>query len=273
MKTRLFVVLLLAVLITVVTASVPPMINYQGKLMLPSGAPIADGTYSMKFAIYDVPTGGNALWSETNPSVQIKGGLFAVMLGSVTNLPANIFDSPDRFFAVKVGDESEMNPRQKIASVAYAQVAGTVSDGAITSAKIANDASIAMSKTALGTYIPWQTWTPAFYKSDKTSLNSATLMSTRYTQIGKTVMCSIIVLGIGAPGGSQGFFSPPVAARTENHPRILGCGYLSDGSYAGHVGKVGVFVGDRMRIYYESDSVSTLVGNTELNVTFIYEAE
>jgi len=116
------------------------MINYQGKLLLPTGAPIADGTYGMKFAIYDVPTGGTALWSETNPSVQVKGGLFAVMLGSVTNLPANIFDSPDRFFGVKVGTDSEMSPRQKIASVAYAQVAGAVNDGAITTSKIADGA-------------------------------------------------------------------------------------------------------------------------------------
>ena len=105
-------------------AGVPPMINYQGKLMQPSGAAVPDGTYSMTFAIYDVPTGGTALWSETNPSVQVKGGLFAVLLGSVTNLPANIFDNPDRWFGVKVAADPEMTPRQKVASVAYAQVSG-----------------------------------------------------------------------------------------------------------------------------------------------------
>jgi len=105
-------------------AEVPPMINYQGKLMQPSGAVVPDGTYSMQFAIYDVPTGGTALWSETNTSVQVKGGLFATMLGSVVNLPANIFDSPNRWFGVKVGADPEMTPRQKTASVPYAQAAG-----------------------------------------------------------------------------------------------------------------------------------------------------
>ena len=54
------------------------------------GAPVPDGTYSMQFAIYGVPTGGTALWSETNPSVQVKVGLFATLLGSIVNLPANI---------------------------------------------------------------------------------------------------------------------------------------------------------------------------------------
>jgi hypothetical protein len=122
---------------------VPPVINYQGKLMQPSGAPVPDGAYSMTFAIYDVPTGGTPLWSETNPSVQVKGGLFAVLLGSINNLPANIFDNPNRWFGVKVGDDPEMTPRQQIASTGFAfraAVAGTVDDGAITTEKIADGA-------------------------------------------------------------------------------------------------------------------------------------
>jgi len=121
-------------------ASVPPMINYQGKLMQPSGVPVPDGTYQMTFAIYDVPTGGTPLWSETNGSVQVKGGLFSVLLGSVNNLPGNIFDSPDRWFGVTVGSDPEMTPRQRIASAAFAfgaSVADTVRDGAITAEKVA----------------------------------------------------------------------------------------------------------------------------------------
>lgn len=127
-------------------ASVPPMINYQGKLMQPSGVPVPDGTYSMTFAIYAAPTGGTALWSETNSSVQVKGGLFSVLLGSVINLPTNIFDSPDRWFGVTVGADPEMTPRQRIASVAYASQATTaetamsVADGAVTTGKIADGA-------------------------------------------------------------------------------------------------------------------------------------
>lgn len=121
-------------------SAVPPMISYQGRLTQPSGAPVADGTYSMLFSIYAAPTGGSPLWSETNPSVAVKGGLFSTMLGSVINLPANVFDSPTRYFAVKAGSEPEMTPRQQIASIAFASranVAGTVDDGAITAPKLA----------------------------------------------------------------------------------------------------------------------------------------
>jgi len=111
------------------------MINYQGKLLKPDGAPVTDGTYSMTFAIYEVPTGGMSMWYEVNPAVQVKKGLFSVLLGSVSNLPANIFDAPNRFFGVKVGADPEMTPRQQITTAAYAFHAGsadTVADGSVT---------------------------------------------------------------------------------------------------------------------------------------------
>jgi len=154
MRVAMLSIAVLAVFdVAVAFASVPPMINYQGKLMQPSGAPVPDGTYSMTFAIYDVPTGGTPLWSETNPSVQVKGGLFAVLLGSINNLPANIFDNPNRWFGVKVGDDPEMTPRQQIASTGFAfraATAGTVDDGAITAAKLAPGVAIPP-----GTIVMW----------------------------------------------------------------------------------------------------------------------
>jgi len=125
---------------SIALADVPPMINYQGKLLQPSGAPVADGTYSLGFAIHNIATGGTALWSETNPSVQVKGGLFAVMLGSVVNIPSSVFNNTSLFFGIKVGSDPEMTPRQQIASSAFAfrsSVAGTVDDSAITTTKIA----------------------------------------------------------------------------------------------------------------------------------------
>lgn len=42
---------------------VPAMISYQGKLLQPSGAPVADGVHNMQFAIYNVANGGDSLWS------------------------------------------------------------------------------------------------------------------------------------------------------------------------------------------------------------------
>lgn len=140
-------------------ASVPPMISYQGKLMQPSGAPVPDGPCTLQFAIYNVPAGGTPLWSETNTGVLVKGGLFSVLLGGVVNLPANIFDEPNRWFGVKVGTDLEMTPRQQVASVAFAvkaasaDVAATVPDGAITTSKVA-DGAITAGKLAPGVAVP-----------------------------------------------------------------------------------------------------------------------
>jgi len=132
--------LILALITGVALADVPSVINYQGKLLQPSGAPVADGAYGMQFSIYNVATGGTALWSETNPSVQVKGGLFAAVLGSVVSIPSTLFNTPTLFFGVKVGSDPEMTPRQQIASSAFAfrsTIADTVDDGAITTSKIA----------------------------------------------------------------------------------------------------------------------------------------
>lgn len=125
-------------------AGVPSVISYQGKLMQPSGAPVPDGTVTIVFSIYDVPTGGTPLWTETNTSIQVKGGLFSAMLGSVAPIPTAVFASPDRYFGIKVGADSETSPRQKIASTAYAQTAGS-----------AETAKVADNGTPVGGIIMW----------------------------------------------------------------------------------------------------------------------
>lgn len=118
-------------------AAVPPVVSYQGKLLETSGVPKADGTYTMRFYVYDAETGGNVVWSEENPGVAVRGGLFAVLLGSTVNLPANIFDAENRYLAVKVSDEAETTPRQRVGSVPSALIAGTVANGSITADKLA----------------------------------------------------------------------------------------------------------------------------------------
>ena len=162
----ILVVVILLALGTLAEASVPAMINYQGKLMRPDGTPVTDGIYSITFTIYDAETGGNVRWSEPDVSVHIKGGLFSVLLGgNGTNLPANIFDDADRWFGIKVNSDPEMVPRQKIASVAYANkaasadTAAAVPDGSITASKLATGLAVPPGTIVMwcGTQIP-QGW-------------------------------------------------------------------------------------------------------------------
>jgi len=112
-----------------VDAGVPQMINYQGTLTDKNGTPVANGNYTMEFKIYDVASGGAALWSEkwdpTTSQIAVVGGTFNAMLGFLTPIPAAFFaDHPVAFLGIKVGTDTEMLPRQQITSVGYAFTAG-----------------------------------------------------------------------------------------------------------------------------------------------------
>ncbi len=98
--------------------AVPQLINFQGILRNGSGNPVADGSYSVIFTIYDAPAGGTVQWAETT-SVATTGGLFTVLLGSLNPVPDSAFNNPDRWLGVKVGADPEMTPRQQLVSVAY----------------------------------------------------------------------------------------------------------------------------------------------------------
>ncbi len=101
-------------------ADIPRLINFQGRLTDSSGKFVVDGNYSVTFSIYSVPSGGSALWSETQ-SVSVSKGLFNVILGSNTPIPNSIFDSyVDTYLGVQVGADAEMTPRQRISSLGYA---------------------------------------------------------------------------------------------------------------------------------------------------------
>jgi microcystin-dependent protein len=118
--------------------TIPQIINYQGTLTDTSGSPVPDGQYGVVFNIYDVPTGGTPLWTEiwnntTVPVSTIKG-IFNVLLGANNTIPLSFFnDHTVTYLGIKVGNDSEMAPRQRISSVAYAFTAGSggVPKGAI----------------------------------------------------------------------------------------------------------------------------------------------
>jgi hypothetical protein len=102
------------------TSTVPGLLNYQGYLTDSGGNPI-DGAYAIKFAIYDAPTGGTELWSETQLAVQINDGQLSALLGETEPISPTLFATyPDTFIGVTLGSDPEMTPRQRIHSVPYA---------------------------------------------------------------------------------------------------------------------------------------------------------
>ncbi len=99
-------------------ADAPKLINFQGRLADGSGNPVADGSYSVTFRIYNVTVGGAALWSEIQ-TVSTTDGIFNVLLGSATALPVSVFDDTTRYLGVEVSPDPEMTPRQRLGSVGY----------------------------------------------------------------------------------------------------------------------------------------------------------
>jgi hypothetical protein len=91
-------------------AEVPNYINYQGTLTDTSGNTIT-GARSMQFSLYADSTGGTALWSEMQWTVEVNDGLFRTSLGSVTTLPSSLFDGNVLWLGIQVSpDPSELSP-------------------------------------------------------------------------------------------------------------------------------------------------------------------
>jgi deoxycytidylate deaminase len=102
-------------------SAVPSLINYQGVLKDSLGVP-QNGNFPMKFSIYDDSTGGNKLWEEIHMAVEVKNGLFNVLLGSSSDkgpIPDSVFASPNTWLEVQVS-ASVLTPRRRIVSVGYA---------------------------------------------------------------------------------------------------------------------------------------------------------
>lgn len=105
-----------------IVAQVPQLMNYQGLLSDPAtGNPIADGNYQIIFAIYDLPTGGSPVWSESQ-TVETRQGLFSTLLGSNNPLLPDVLSGPEKYLGIKVASDPEMTPRRRIVSSAYAML-------------------------------------------------------------------------------------------------------------------------------------------------------
>lgn len=97
-----------------VVASLPRVMNYQGKLTATGGVVVNDAV-TMVFRIFSAESGGLPLWTEGRPAVPVVGGLFDVRLGTIVPL-----DLPfDTSYWLEVEGE-ELAPRIPLQTVPYA---------------------------------------------------------------------------------------------------------------------------------------------------------
>src|SRR5262245_15030300 len=104
---RLVLIALALLLSSTVGASVPSTLSVQGRL-LNAGSPMT-GSHPAQFKIFDVATGGAALWSESG-SIDVEAGIFTAVLGASTPIPALVFGGSSRWLEVAV-DGATLSPR------------------------------------------------------------------------------------------------------------------------------------------------------------------
>jgi hypothetical protein len=92
----------------------PTLINYQGRLTDGAGVAVSD-TVTMTFDLFDGETSATVLWNEMH-LVDVKEGVYSLLLGGSTALPGTEMALPDLFMEITV-DGEVLSPRSKITSV------------------------------------------------------------------------------------------------------------------------------------------------------------
>jgi subtilisin-like proprotein convertase family protein len=92
---------------------------------------VVNGTYKLTFKLYNVQQGGTALWTETQPTVTVENGVYNVVLGTLSLLPASLFQQNAQvWLGITVEAEAEL-PRVRVTTVPYAfnaRTAATAND-------------------------------------------------------------------------------------------------------------------------------------------------
>lgn len=97
-----------------VEAAIASSISYQGRVTAAGGAPL-DGTYPMRFILYNQEVAGSALWDSGTVNVPVDDGLFNVKLG----VDQADFNGQALWLTIIVDGET-LSPRQEILPAPYA---------------------------------------------------------------------------------------------------------------------------------------------------------
>ncbi len=132
---RTFLPLLATLALSVPASAIPTTMVHQGRLFDQSGLPMNQTGVAVRFAIYDTPSSGTALWNETIP-VDFDNGYFTATIGGSTALDDTVFDDDELYLGVTIGTGTELPTRIRLATVPFAFRAGVAEslDGGIVDA-------------------------------------------------------------------------------------------------------------------------------------------
>ncbi|GMV43869.1 MAG: hypothetical protein AMXMBFR64_55850 [Myxococcales bacterium] len=127
---------LLALIAAPALAAPPPVMPLQGVLRDNAGLPVAEGVFSVTFALYGQQVGGSPVWTESWPPagqtcqgaptscLGVKDGTFHVLLGTHAPLDPALFSAAPLWLGMTVESDPEL-PRRPLGSTAYALHAAT----------------------------------------------------------------------------------------------------------------------------------------------------
>jgi hypothetical protein len=111
---------------TLVFAQVPQKMSYQGLLTTATGAPVADGSYDLRFDFYNASAGGTLKHTDTHLGVSVVRGTFSVILASLPGVfNEALFLEVSATAGPGIGTPVTFSPRSELTSAPYALHADT----------------------------------------------------------------------------------------------------------------------------------------------------
>ena len=119
-----FFVFALLVMVATPAFALPDQFIQEGYLTRQNGAPL-NGEVTLRVRLYDRALGGGPLFEEVHQNVTLINGYYAIMVGSVNPIPADIFQRAELYYGLRVDDGDELSPRTQMVKVPAAFEADT----------------------------------------------------------------------------------------------------------------------------------------------------
>jgi hypothetical protein len=263
-KNSFWLVAALILALNTAAQTVPPLINYQGRLTAQTGASLAPAAYTLQFKLWDDPLLTNQtdlIWGQQQNVTIQSNGVFNVILGSPGGSPipgatpavnslAYAFAGSNCFFGVTVAVSNgvpipaptEILPRQQLLAVPFAvradaaDVAASVLPGSIVTASLAQGA-VQASNIA-----------PGAVQTANIALNSVTWANLASRPIGTNVGVGGVAISVSCGTYPPTYANLVVQIVTSGRPVYVGlisdqsavqtgdCSFIDVGSGGGNAG-------------------------------------
>ena len=94
------------------------LIPFQGRLHDVDNQLVDDGVYSLTFNVYETPTGGSSVWTETHQNVSVINGYVNILLGAIEFFDqppsASVNFSTSKYLSVSINNGEELFPRTQL---------------------------------------------------------------------------------------------------------------------------------------------------------------